>query len=223
MVVFYFVFAVVFQNKWRADSEAPGEFVLSLFTGLIVYNLFADIVGRAPTLVVGNVNFVKKVAFPLDILSAVSVLPALLNAVIGSLVWAGLYVLLRGAVPPAQSLAIPMLVVPIVLYALAFSWLLSALSVYVRDVGQIVPIALQTLIFASPVLFPLERVPEGMLRALLHFNPVTIPIEAIRAVCIGGAMPSLPAVAANAMVAMLLAFAGHAFFLKTQPGFADVL
>lgn len=223
VAIFYFVFVVVFNARWRLDSEAPGEFVLSLFAGLIAYNLFAEIVGRAPTLVVNNVNFVKKVVFPLDMLSLISVVPALVTAGISMAVWLGLYVLVRGEPPEVSAFLVLPLLIPIVLYALALSWLLAALGVYLRDVAQAVPMVLQAMLYASPVLYPLERVPNGLLSNALSLNPLTIPIEGIRAACLGGQMPRLDALVIALAAGVLLTGCCHAFFMKTRVAFADVL
>jgi lipopolysaccharide transport system permease protein len=223
VAIFYFVFVVVFKARWRMEDEQPGQFVLSLFAGLIAYNLFAEIVGRAPNLVVNNVNFVKKVVFPLDMLSVISVIPALITAGISAAIWLGLHVVVRGTLPDGSAfMALPMLAI-ILLYAVALSWLLAALGVYIRDVAQAVPIVLQALIYASPVLYPLERVPSGVLQTALMLNPLTIPIEAIRATCIDGHMPNAADLGVSLAIAVCLTFACHAFFMKTRVAFADVL
>ena len=66
--VYTFVFNVVFQARWGVAGESNTEFVLLLFTGLIVYSLFAECINRAPNLIISRVNYVKKVVFPLEVL-----------------------------------------------------------------------------------------------------------------------------------------------------------
>lgn len=68
LVIYTFVFSVVFKARWSVDSSSKTEFALMLFAGLIVFNLFAECINRAPGLIIGNVNYVKKVVFPLEIL-----------------------------------------------------------------------------------------------------------------------------------------------------------
>jgi lipopolysaccharide transport system permease protein len=223
VAIFYFVFVVVFKARWRSDDELPSQFVLSLFAGLIVYQLFSEVVGRAPTLISSNVNFVKKVVFPLDMLTIISLFPAVLTATITAVVWIALFVGVRGELPPASSMLVPAVLGVVLLYAIALSWLLSALCVYFRDLSQAVPIVLQVMIYASPVLYPLDRVPEGVLQNALYLNPLTIPIEAVRALALDGPMPSNSALLLTTLIAIALTLMCHAFFMTARKAFADVL
>jgi lipopolysaccharide transport system permease protein len=223
IATFYFVFVIVFKARWRIEEDAGGEYILALFAGLIGYNAFIDIVARAPHLVTGNVNYVKKIVFPLDLLPCVAALSAFVTFVVASCIWLVAFVLIRGTLPAATTLAAPILLLPIFLYALAAAWVLSALCVYFRDVAQAVPLALQALIFLSPVLYPLERVPSGPFRVLLLANPLTIPIEGFRNLALYGRLPSAPEFMISLSVALAAAAAGHHFFQRARAGFADVL
>jgi lipopolysaccharide transport system permease protein len=68
LLVYTFVFSVVFKARWGTASDSKTEFALVLFAGLLVFNVFAECFNRAPTLILSNVNYVKKVVFPLEIL-----------------------------------------------------------------------------------------------------------------------------------------------------------
>lgn len=223
MLTFYFVFAVIFQNRWRSPNESRGEFILALFAGLLMFNVFSEIVGRSPSLVVGNVNYVKKVVFPLDILPLVAALSALANWVVGACIWMVFFVLVRESLPPSTALAAPILLLPIVLYAIGTTWILSSLCVYFRDIGQAIPLVLQAMIFFAPVLYPLDRVPDGVLRGLLLLNPLSVPIESLRLLCLDGGVPGFMNFIGSFVGSIALAHLGHAFFVKMRAGFADVL
>ena len=83
LVVYTFVFSVVFKAKWGTGAdESQTTFAIVLFVGLIIYSLFAEVVNRAPGLILSNVNYVKKVIFPLEILPIVSLGAALFHALI---------------------------------------------------------------------------------------------------------------------------------------------
>lgn len=222
IATFYFVFVVVFNNRWGNADEPTGEFILALFVGILVFNVFSEIVGKSPGLISGNVNFVKKVVFPLDILPVVSALSALVLFVLGACIWLITFMLVRGGLPPMMALVAPLFLVPIVLYAVGTTWVLSAISVYFRDIGQAVPLVLQALIFLTPVLYPLDRVP-GALRGVLMANPLTIPLEAMRNACLSGSLPDLAPLSFNLAGGLAVAAIGHAFFQRARLGFADVL
>jgi len=87
LVIYTFVFSVVFKARWNTGSESRTEFALVLFLGLIVFNLFAECFNKAPGLIVGNPNFVKKVVFPLEILPWISLGAALFHTFVSLMVW----------------------------------------------------------------------------------------------------------------------------------------
>jgi len=223
IATFYFVFVIVFNTRWRVQEDAGGEYILALFVGLIGYNAFVDIVARAPHLITGNTNYVKKIVFPLDLLPLVAAFSAFVVLLVAFCIWVVIFVLIRGALPPVTILACPLLLLPIYFYALAATWTLSALCVYFRDLAQAVPLALQALLFISPVLYPLERVPSGAFRLLLFANPLTIPIEGLRDLSLYGRLPNASEVLISIGLATATAALGHLFFQRARAGFADVL
>ena len=87
LAVYTFVFSVVFQARWGGGSGSKTEFALVLFAGLLVFNLFAECINRAPGLILSNTNYVKKVVFPLEILPFVALLSALFHTLISLGVW----------------------------------------------------------------------------------------------------------------------------------------
>lgn len=87
LAVYTFAFGVVLQARWGQDtSGSPWEYALFLFTGLLIFNVFADLVGRAPSLMLENTSYIKNMVFPTEILPVVSLLVALFNFAIGFVV-----------------------------------------------------------------------------------------------------------------------------------------
>ena len=86
LAIYTFVFSVVFQARWGTSEESKTQFAVVLFAGLIVHTLFSDVINRAPQLVLGNVNYVKKVVFPLEILPVVQLLSATFHALVSVVV-----------------------------------------------------------------------------------------------------------------------------------------
>jgi lipopolysaccharide transport system permease protein len=135
LAVYTFVFSVVFQARWGSGSGSKTEFALVLFAGLIVFNLFAECVNRSPALILLNVNYVKKVIFPLEILPWVTLSAALFHAGVSLFVWLVAYVLLFG-LPHMTVLYVPLVIFPLCLFTVGISWALASLGVYLRDVAQ---------------------------------------------------------------------------------------
>ena len=128
LAVYTFIFSVVFKARWSGGSDSRSEFALVLFAGLMVFNLFAECFNRAPRLILDNVNYVKKVVFPLEILPWVALGSALVNLGISLLVWLAFYGVAFG-VPPVTVLLFPLMILPLLLLVLGLSWALAALGV----------------------------------------------------------------------------------------------
>lgn len=221
LLVYTFVFSVVFKARWHAGSDSKTEFALVLFAGLLVFNLFAECFNRAPALILLNVNYVKKVVFPLDILPWVALGAALFHALISAAVWLLAYCLLYG-VPHLTVLLLPVVMLPLLLFIMGVSWALAALGVYLRDVAQFIGVLTTVLMFLSPIFYSGSTLPEEY-RVLLMFNPLTPAIEQARDVLFWGQVPDPAAWAAYLAGSALAAWLGFAWFQKTRKGFADVL
>ena len=222
LVVYTFVFSVVFKAKWGgAGDESKMQFAVVVFAGMVVQALFADILNRAPTLILSNVNYVKKVVFPLETLVAIAAGSALFHACASLLVLLGAFIVLNGSLH-WTALFLPLVFTPLLILSLGCGWFLASLGVYLRDVGQFVGVLTTVLMFLSPVFFPVSALPEAVQPWIL-LNPLTFIIEQTRAVVIWGVMPDWSGLALYLVGAGTFAWLGYAWFQKTRKGFADVL
>ena len=221
LLVYTFVFSVVFKARWSGGSDSKTEFALVLFAGLMVFNLFSECINRAPSLILANVNYVKKVVFPLEILPWVAMGSALFHFFISLSVWLTAYAILFG-MPHLSALLLPLVVAPLVLLIMGLTWALSALGVYLRDVAQLTGTATTVLMFLSPIFYPISALPEKY-RSLLMLNPLGPAIEQAREVLFWGKPPSITILIIYYALAALVAWLGFAWFQKTRKGFADVL
>ena len=221
LAVYTFVFSVVFKARWSIASESKTEFALVLFAGLIVYGVFSECLNRAPTLIVSNPNYVKKVVFPLEVLPVVSMGAALFHGLVSMVVWFIFYLIFFG-VPPVTALLFPMVFLPLILLTLGLSWLLASLGVYLRDVSQVVTVLTGVLMFMSPVFYPISALPPEF-QGVLLMNPLTASIEMLRGVVYWGRVPGIEIYFGNLALGIISAWIGFFWFQKTRKGFADVL
>ncbi len=222
LAIYTFVFSVVFQAKWgQGHSESKTEFAIILFTGLIVFNLFSEVINRAPNLILSNVNYVKRVVFPLEILPVVAVGSALFHAMISVLVLLAFHALVTHSLP-VTAVLLPVVLFPLLLMTLGGTWILASLGVFLRDVGQTISILTTALMFVSPIFFPASALPE-QLRSYLFLNPLTFIIEQARGVLIWGNIPDWQGLGIHLLIDMAIAWFGLFWFQKTRKGFADVL
>jgi len=221
LAVYTFVFSVVFNARWGSGSGSKTEFALVLFAGLMMFNLFAECINRAPGLILSNVNYVKKVVFPLEILPAVTLLSALFHGLISLGVWFLAYLVFFG-LPHTTALYLPLIVLPFVLFIMGLSWALASLGVYLRDVSQLIGVITTVLMFISPIFYPATALPETY-RHWLYLNPITPVIEQARDVLFWGKAPDFSMLGIYWLAAAFIAWLGFAWFQKTRKGFADVL
>lgn len=222
LLVYTFVFSVVFKARWGVGGdESKIVFAIVLFVGMIVHGLFAECLNRAPGLILSNVNYVKKVIFPLEILPCVALGSALFHTAI-SLVVLLLAQLILNQQLMWTVLLFPCVLLPLVFATLGFAWFLAGLGVYVRDIGQITGMVTTVLLFLSPVFYPISALPEQYQR-WLHLNPLTFIIEEGRNTLIFGRVPGIGEWGIMLAAGMLIAWVGFAWFQKVRKGFADVL
>ena len=219
--IYTFVFGEIFKARWDHNNPPKAEFALILFAGLIIFNIFSECISRAPSLILNNPNYVKKVIFPLEILPLVALGTALFNAGVSLLVWLIAYFLLVET-PHITFVFLPLLMIPLALMILGISWGLASLGVYIRDISQIIGLAITAMMFLSPIFYPATSISLNY-RFLLYLNPLTPIIEQARDVMYWGKLPDLGIFSIYLILSCLIAWLGFAWFQKTRKGFADVL
>lgn len=222
LAVYTFVFSVVFKARWQTGgTESRTDFALILFAGLIVFGLFSEVVNHAPRQIVSNPNFVKKVVFPLEILSWVSLGSVLFQSLVSLSVLLLAQLILNRTFPWTVVL-FPLVLLPLIFASLGTAWFLAALGVYVRDIGQITAVFTTVLMFLSAIFYPLSALPEGY-QSWLRLNPLVVIIAESRKVLIFGRLPDWSWLGIAMVIGLIIAFAGFWWFQKTRKGFADVL
>ena len=222
LAVYTFVFSGIFKSRWDnlGDSGTMG-FAVNLFAGLIVFNIFAESVNKAPQLISDNKNYVTKVIFPLEIISAVTVASAGFHAGTSLLVL-GAFQLITAHHIPITALWLPLLWIPLFSWSLSLSWALSALGVYLRDVGQVVGVVTNMMMFLSAVFYPLSSLPPSW-RPILGLNPLVWAIEQTRHILIRGIMPNIFTLTVVILISICLCEFCYRSFTIARRGFADVL
>ncbi|WP_067223341.1 ABC transporter permease [Marinomonas gallaica] len=220
--VYTFVFKSVLKAKWPGNEDANNiEFALQIFSGLLVFNLFSEVLSRASSLITDQPNMVKKVIFPLPILAWVNVLSALFFALINLLVLVVAAYFMRMELS-VHIVALPVLFVLCIPMLLGLSWGLAALGVYLRDLTQIITLVLMPLMFLSPIFYPVSALPT-VVQGFMILNPLVLPIETLRALVMVGEWPFWGGLVLYGIISGVIMILGSAIFHKLKKGFADVL
>lgn len=221
MLVYSFMFSMVFAVRWTGADDSFGSFALRLFIGLIPFQFFAEVVNRAPGLVLENPTYVKKVVFPLETLVPTAIVVALFSAAVTFAVFLVGHLVLAG-LPPLTTLWIAVLWPPLILLTAGIGWLLACLGVFLRDLKQLVTIVTSMLMFFTPVFYPLSMVPKGF-QLIVYGNPLSGLIEMMRRAVFEAQAPRPIIVLAYYVLSLAVAQAGYWCFMRTRKAFADVL
>jgi lipopolysaccharide transport system permease protein len=222
LCVYTFVFSVIFKAKWGLDSgEGKAAFALALFMGLITFSVFSEVVNSAPSLVLGNANYVKKVVFPLEILPLVRLFSALINAVFSlGVLFAG--ILIINHFIHWTALMIPLVWLPMMMFTLGCGYFLASLGVFVRDIGTVIGVLTTMLFFLTPIFYPISAVPEPF-RIFCRINPIAIFVEDARRVVLWGLSPDWPWFFFGMALSAAVLIFGFVWFMKSKKAFADVI
>ncbi|MCB9099339.1 MAG: ABC transporter permease [Anaerolineales bacterium] len=222
LLVYTFAFSVVLNARWEnAGEDGHFIFALNLFAGLIAFNVFSDTISNAPNLIVKNPNYVKKVVFPLEVLT-VSKLGA---AIIDSLF--GIVILLLGALVilgtlPWTLILLPLMYLPLIFLSLGLGWFFASLGVFIRDVGNFLDVVVRMLFFLTPIFYPLSAIPANI-RFLLYLNPLTFIVNHFRRVTLWGQMPDWFEFLGLTLGTLIICLLGYIWFMKSKKAFADVI
>ena len=222
LLVYTFVFGIVMRVKWGVEGQDNLDFGIILFAGLLLHGLLAEVLVGAVGLITGNAQFVKKVVFPLPLLSIVSLANALFHMLLGMLILIGM-LLLSGGTLYWTIFLVPVVLAPFVMFLLGASWMISVLGLYMRDLSQFMGVLVTVMLFLGPIVYPFSSIPEQLKVYVLWLNPLTIVVEQFRAVLLFGEMPDWQLLGIYTVLASLMLWLGTWFFDKTRDGFADVI
>lgn len=221
LAIYTFVFGFIFHSRWTGQGVGRLDFAVILFAGLNMNAFFSECANRAPTLIIENTNFVKKVVFPLETLGWSMLGSALFHLLVATIVLLVFSLFVRGSVP-LTALLFPVIVLAFLPVMIGIVWLLASLGVFLRDLKQAIGVITTAMLFLAPVFYPLNTIPS-YLRYWMYLNPLTEVVVASRDVLVWGRPPDWGALGLYVVVSICFAWASFAWFQRSRKGFADVL
>jgi lipopolysaccharide transport system permease protein len=214
------ILSFVFGTVANLPSDGVPYFVFA-YVGMVAWTLFSQTLTKMSTSLVGNSALVSKIFFPRLVLPFSTVGSTMVDFGV-SLVMGVVVVLIGGVTPGWALVTLPLWIALTLLLASGVGLAAAALIVQYRDVGYILPVATQLLLYATPIAYALSAVPESA-QALVEINPLTGIVEGFRWAAIGTSAPS-PASALWAVAASTVAFLlGSFLFTRKERRFADVI
>lgn len=219
ILIYLFVFSVIMRVRVPIEEAGTDRFVVFMLAGLLPWMAFAEALGRAPGFLLEKANLITKVSFPVEILPYVNTAsPFMLNGIGFGLFL--VYLLFLGYFHPIWA-CLPLVILCHALFTAGLVALLSALSVFLRDLQHIIALLVSIWFFLTPIIYPLSMVPEGFQR-WMQVNPMYPFIELYRQVLLQHSLP-LEMLAVAGTLALLSYSAGGWFFMRIKHAFGDVL
>ena len=218
LLIYVFVFTVIFKIR-LAPENGTDNFVLYLLSGLLPWMTFSEAIGSSPGIFVGKANLITKVAFPIELLPISGVAVVFFMNSIGLLLFL-CYLAVQGHLN-FSWMVLPLVMGVHMLFTLGLVVLIASLSVFIRDIQQVIGVVLSLWMYLTPILYPITMVPE-QIQWILYLNPMCMFIELYHQVLLCKAIPW--GMLLNCSVLAVVMFIGGAgFFGKSRNAFADVL
>lgn len=218
------VYSVVFIYVFRqgAPPGSPVSYIPFLFMGLWPWTMFAESLSRATTVIQDNAALIGKVALPRDVLVVSVVAGSFAVQLVGFVL---ICVVLRFCGVAIDLTALPVALLAfaqLFVFTLGFAFLFAGIQVFVRDLASALPQLLMLWMFASPILYARESLPENA-QHYLDFNPFAPYPQIFRTLLVHTTPMSMTSLAISMAVALMVFAIGYAAFRRVQPHFEDFL
>lgn len=219
IAVLSLVFGEILQVRWQLGPVQA--YPVILFSGLVVHFFVAECIASGPELARDYAHLLKQTRFPAETLAWIVVMDSL---TVHLLAFAALLCALAfyDGLSWWVLLALPVTLLPLMLLGLGLVWLLAGLGAFWRDIKQLSGLATSAMLLLSPVLYPLERVPEE-LRLLLLLNPITLIVDNLRTLLFNQTLPGTLALAVPVLASAVFAYVANALFRRVQGELQDTL
>jgi lipopolysaccharide transport system permease protein len=220
MIIYTVVFSLFLKVRFTTDAS-PFTFSVYLLCGLLPWNALSEGLEAATGVIRGNVNLVKRVVFPLEILPINLALTATIQQLIGFVLLVPLAWLVSGKIFWTPALTLVILVFQL-WFVIGLNWIVASLAVYLPDLAQMVSLVLLVWMFLTPIFYPIDVVPTTI-RGLFLLNPMARLVQHYRDVFLNGIVPNLHSLSLTGVFCLFVFALGYFWFMRTKRGFADVL
>ena len=221
VTIYTFIFTEIFDPRWSFSVEGKASYALNFFIGLIIFNFFSESITNSSMVIMQNINYVKKVIFPIELLPLTVSISSLLNFFINIMV----LVLFLNALKIDFSfnvLQILIISLAFAFFVLGFSFFIAALSVFFRDINHLIKFAIMMIMFLSPILYPVSALPLKF-QKLIYLNPLSFPIESFRNLVFLNTVPSFKILVMYSVISIFFSILGFYFFKKAKCEFAEYI
>lgn len=220
MLTYCFVFGLVLKSRFASDPSPEG-FVLYFLAGMLPWLAISESLARAPVVLHENRNLIKKLVFPVEVLPLNQTAVGSMTGLVAMVLFLGLLLVLRHRIPPS-AMALPLILLPQLLFTAGLAWALAALGVFLRDLAHLMSFALNLWFFLTPICYDARSLPVAAM-PFLGKNPLFVLVHQYRRVLLEGLPPEWVPLSKLYLVALLVFFGGYAWFARSRKSFADSL
>lgn len=214
LAVYAFIFPLILKNTQE-------YYIIFVCAGLIPWTFFTSTISQSTWTVIGNGNIVKKVFFPREILPISVVTSAMVNFIISTIIII-FFCLAYGLGLSKYIIFYPFILIIQYILQLGISFVLSAVTVYFRDLEHFVQIILMLMFYATPIVYSGDSIPDAF-KFIINFNPMAHIIEGYRDIFYNQVKPDLMGLGILLIISIIVCVLGYAIFNKLQKGFAEEL
>ena len=216
ILVLTFVFSTILRI---GEGVIPYPFPLFLFVALLPWMFFSNAVASATDSITGSASLVTKVYFPREILVVATVLSKVVDLLLGVLILLGLMIV-YSEYPSWTLVWVPAIFAMQLLFTVGIALPLAALNLFFHDVRYLVGVVLLIWFYMTPVIYPVEIVPEKY-KIFFELNPLALVVNAYRRVLLEGTSLGIERFLVGMGAAILTFLVGYFLFKRMEAGFAD--
>ncbi|NOR79717.1 MAG: ABC transporter permease [Methyloprofundus sp.] len=218
------IYALIFSNVLASklpDADNKYSYAFYLLAGQLAWMLFSEIINRCLKIFIEQGNLMKKMSFPRITLPAIVVGSSLLNNFFLLIAVMGIFAVFGQQFSITMLWVIP-LTLSVVILAMGIGLILGILNVFLRDIGQAVPIILQIWFWFTPIVYPEKIIPESY-RYLMEYNPMYSIVSSYHQVLVYNNSPHIESVAIVTGIAIVLVLLSLFLFRRASAEMVDVL
>ena len=212
------VYAIIFTIILKSPEK---NYVMFLMTALIPWTFFTTVVTQGASTIIANGNILKKVYFPREILPISTVTSGLVNFLISCII-IFVFLVFTGIGFSKYLLLLPFVILIEYLFLLGIVFILSSVTVYLRDLEHIIGVVIQALFYGTPIVYSLSTIPENFLW-VFRLNPMAYIVQGYRDILYYQTMPDLKGLFFILALSLGLVIIGYQIFNRLQKNFAEEL
>jgi lipopolysaccharide transport system permease protein len=221
LALWTFLLTTVLRLRHEGQGGASG-YATMLWAGMIPWMAFSEAINGAMNCIRGHGNLVKRSVFPIEVLPLAAVFSGFIHSLFAlSILLPVLLYQFHGI--PWQAALLPVVVVVQLVFTAAIAYPVSVATTLVRDTVSIFANLLTTLMYVTPIIYPIESIPEGFYRKVMLLNPLAAIVISYRRVLLDGVQPPWQLLAVHGVVWAVVLVLMRSFFQRQRRTFAEIL